>query len=187
MKIYTKTGDKGKTSLMDGTRVYKHNPRVEAYGTVDELNAVIGIVFTQLTITNYQLRMKEVLIRIQNDLFEIGSNLADPKAIENEKLQKQLEQHTKDLEKYIDELTLAMPELTYFILPGGGKVGAFLHLARTVSRRAERNIVSLSQTEHVTKEVLVYVNRLSDVFHTMSRYSNFMEKKQETIWVSTTK
>jgi cob(I)alamin adenosyltransferase len=131
--------------------------------------------------------MKDELIQIQNDLFEIGSNLADPKAIENEKLQKQLEQHTKDLEKYIDELTVEMPELTYFILPGGGKVGSFLHLARTVSRRAERNIVFLSQTEHVTKEVVIYLNRLSDVFHTMSRYANFMEKKQETIWVSTTK
>jgi cob(I)alamin adenosyltransferase len=183
MKIYTKTGDKGKTSLIDGTRVYKNDLRVEAYGTVDELNAVIGIVVSEVPSEKF----KNTLIQIQNDLFEIGSNLADPKAIENEKLQKQLEKHTEDLEKYIDGLTTEMPELTYFILPGGGKVSAFLHLARTVSRRAERNIVSLAQTEHVTKEVLIYLNRLSDVFHTMSRYANFMENKQETIWVSKTK
>lgn len=186
MKIYTKTGDRGKTSLIDGTRVYKNNSRVEAYGTVDELNAVIGVVISELTSMNYSLRMKEELVEMQNNLFEIGSDLANPKAEANEKLQEKLEKHTKKLENYIDDLTVQMPELTYFILPGGGRGGSFLQLARTVSRRAERNIVSLLQTAFVSKEILIYINRLSDVFHTMSRYANFMEKKEETIWVSKT-
>lgn len=184
MKIYTKTGDKGKTSLFDGTRVYKNNIRVASYGTIDELNAVLGIVASQLTIENYQLRMKEVLIQIQHDLFEIGARLANPQVAENPKLMKCLEEDTRQLEVYIDEKTIEMPELTFFILPGGGKVGAFLQLARTVSRRAERMVVSLSQEESVEKEILVYLNRLSDVFHTMSRYANFKEHKEETIWIS---
>lgn len=184
MKIYTKTGDKGKTSLMDGSRVYKHDIRVESYGTIDELNSIIGIVVSKLQIKNYELQMRDVLVTIQNNLFEIGARLANPHVSENPKLLKLLQNHVQELESYIDEMTLEMPELTYFILPGGGEVGSLLHLARTVSRRAERRVVSLAQQSTVEKEILVYLNRLSDLFHTMSRYANFKENKKETIWTS---
>ncbi|HSW88366.1 MAG TPA: cob(I)yrinic acid a,c-diamide adenosyltransferase [Candidatus Saccharimonadales bacterium] len=184
MKIYTKTGDKGKTSLFDGTRVYKDNLRVESYGTIDELNAVLGIVVSFFEEKEYHKQLQENIVMIQNDLFEIGARLANPHVPENPKLMEQLQEHTAQLEVYIDELTIEMPELTYFILPGGGKAGAFLQLARTVSRRAERRIVALCQKEAVEKEVLIYINRLSDVFHTMSRYINFKENKKETIWTS---
>ncbi len=187
MKIYTKTGDKGKTSLFDGTRVYKSNIRVETYGTVDELNSIIGIVIAELGIANYELGVKKELIAIQNNLFEIGACLANPAVLENLKLNQQLEENTKQLENYIDVMTAEMPELTHFILPGGGKAGAFLQLARTVSRRAERQTVALSQQASVAREILIYLNRLSDVFHTMSRYVNFKENKKEVIWVSKTR
>src|SRR6266702_3856642 len=116
MKIYTKTGDKGKTSLFDGTRVYKNNARVETYGVIDELNAVLGIVISELETPDYDpacrqagLRMKEVLVQIQNDLFEIGARLANPHVAENQKLMKQLQELTAQLEVYIDELTIEMP------------------------------------------------------------------------------
>src|SRR5579859_4901520 len=184
MKVYTKTGDRGKTSLFDGTRVYKNNPRVETYGTIDELNSVLGIITAEIQETNnekhkYKEKMKIELIEIQKNLFEIGAELANPNAPENPKLMNQLKIHTEQLENYIDTLTIQMPELTNFILPGGGKTGSFLQLARTVSRRAERNIVALLQKEVVEKEILIYINRLSDVFHTMSRYANFEENKEE--------
>src|SRR5579871_3425188 len=154
MKIYTKTGDKGKTSLFNGARVYKNNIRVEAYGTVDELNSVIGIVLTQvksskLKLQNDGIKFKTTLIAIQNMLFEIGACLANPTVKTNTKIKKQLDEHTKVIETYIDELTEQLPELRHFILPGGGEVGAFLQLARTVSRRVERIIVSLSQETEV--------------------------------------
>src|SRR5258708_10870253 len=110
MKIYTKTGDKGKTSLFDGTRVYKNNVRVETYGVIDELNALLGIVVCELKTKIYEVRMKEILIEIQNDLFEIGARLANPHVPENQKLMNQLQEHTKALELYIDELTIEMPE-----------------------------------------------------------------------------
>lgn len=191
-KIYTKTGDKGKTSLFDGTRVYKNNIRVEAYGTVDELNAVIGIVISEvhssgLIVRGWGKEFGNILIQIQNNLFEIGADLANPNVPENVKLMQQLGKHTGQLENYIDKMTVQMPELTHFILPCGGKISAYLQLARTVSRRTERLVVSLAQQEPVGKEILIYLNRLSDVFYTMSRYSNFKEGKQETIWVSKTK
>lgn len=189
MKIYTKTGDKGKTSLFDGTRVYKNNPRVETYGTVDELNSIIGIVIaeSQTSVPNSgrgKSKINNTLIQIQNNLFEIGANLANPNKTDDQKLRSHLAEQTKILEQSIDDLTVQMPELTYFILPGGGKAGAFLQLARTVARRAERNIVTLNQQEIVEREILIYLNRLSDAFHTMSRYVNMMENKKETIWIS---
>ncbi|HSW96654.1 MAG TPA: cob(I)yrinic acid a,c-diamide adenosyltransferase [Candidatus Saccharimonadales bacterium] len=187
MKIYTKTGDKGKTSLFDGTRVYKNNLRVETYGVIDELNAVLGIVVSFFEKKEYHEQLQGKIVIIQNDLFEIGARLANPQVPKNLKLMSQLHEHTEQLEGYIDSLTIQMPELTYFILPGGGTIGAFLQLARTVSRRAERHIVTLSQKEVIEKEILIYINRLSDVFHTMSRYANFKENKKETMWISKTR
>ncbi len=174
MPIYTKTGDKGDTGLFNGRRVSKASLRIEAIGTVDELNSIIGFVISGLRTTGYGLRKE--LIRIQNDLFVIGGSLANPKQKVN------LVKRTEEFEKLIDELTKKLPPLFNFILPGGGAVGASLHLSRTVCRRAERRIVSLSGKEKVQSEIIIYINRLSDLFLTMSRFVNQKEKKKETIW-----
>lgn len=182
MPIYTKKGDKGKTSLFNGTICNKNDPRCNAYGTVDELNSVLGIIVSELGIRNYELRMKEELINIQNDLLAIGSNLANPAIKKDIEFSKKLEKQVLKFENYIDEMTEQMPVLKNFILPGGGRVGAFLHLSRTVSRRTEREIVGLSQKEKINPSILVYTNRLSDLFFTMSRFINFKEKQKETIW-----
>lgn len=175
MPIYTRTGDKGKTSLFNKKRVPKFHIRVEAYGTVDELNSAIGVVLSMKYLAS---SIRKELIRIQNDLFEIGSNLANPAS----KQLKYLEKRVKEFEDFIDEMTQHLPKLSNFILPGGGKAGALLQFARTISRRAERRIVALSTKEKIDKGIIVYMNRLSDLLFTMARFANFKEGKKETIW-----
>ena len=175
MAIYTRTGDKGKTSLMSGQRVSKADLRVEAYGTIDELNSAIGVVLSSKYLV---LSIKKELIKIQNDLLEIGSLLANPQGEALRSLQKRV----KEFEEFIDKMTEQMPPLKNFILPGGGKAGAFLHLARAISRRAERRIVELNNKQKIDNNIIIYVNRLSDLLFTMSRFANFKEKKKETIW-----
>ncbi|MBI2034716.1 MAG: cob(I)yrinic acid a,c-diamide adenosyltransferase [Candidatus Levybacteria bacterium] len=187
MKIYTRTGDKGQTSLFGGRRVSKSSLRVEAYGTVDELNSAIGVVIAEsqkskVKSQNYNLKVKSELEKIQNDLLTIGSMLASLESKNQELRIKNLELRTKEFEELIDELTSKLPELHNFILPGGGKAGSLLHFARTVCRRAERRAVALAGKEHVPSEVLIYFNRLSDLLFTMARYTNMKEKKQEIIW-----
>ncbi|QQG40793.1 MAG: cob(I)yrinic acid a,c-diamide adenosyltransferase [Candidatus Levyibacteriota bacterium] len=177
VKIYTKTGDKGETSLYGGKRVSKADLRVEAYGTVDELNSAIGITIAQFSNKSQIINLKKELTQIQNDLFEIGSILASPSTI----------RYTLDarrLEKMIDEMTKELPELRNFILPGGGIVGSYLHLTRSIARRAERRIVVLSQKEQVDKSILMYFNRLSDLLFTMARFVNYKENKKEVIWTN---
>lgn len=183
MAIYTRTGDKGKTSLMSGQRVSKADLRVETYGTVDELNSAIGVVISEIKNSkgksqNYKSKLKSELVKIQNDLLEIGSNLANPAS----KQLNYLEKRVKEFEKFIDEMTGGMPPLKNFILPGGGKTGAILHLARSISRRAERKIVELNNKQTIDNNIIIYVNRLSDLLFTMARFSNFKEKKKETLW-----
>ncbi|MBU2632804.1 cob(I)yrinic acid a,c-diamide adenosyltransferase [Patescibacteria group bacterium] len=179
MAIYTRKGDKGKTSLRDGKKVFKNNQRVDAYGTVDELNTGLGVVLTT-TKDNF---IKNSLISIQNDLFEIGAKLANPKD-KTKEFGEYFKKQTLQIEKEIDKMTKAMPELKNFILPGGGEVGAKLHLARTIARRAERKIVTLSQKEKIEEEILIYFNRLSDYLFTLARFANFKDKKKEIIWSS---
>ena len=176
MAIYTRTGDKGKTSLFNGQRVSKDDLRVDTYGTIDELNSAIGVV---LSIKYQVLSIKKELIKIQNDLLEIGSALANP---QGEALQGEALQRVREFEDFIDKMTAQMPKLSNFILPGGGKLGAFLHLARAISRRAERKIVALNNKEKIDNNIIIYVNRLSDLLFTMARFANFKEKKKETIW-----
>lgn len=179
MAIYTRTGDKGKTSLMGGRRVLKSDQRVEAYGTIDELNSAIGVVLAETRNTKYEIRkISQELKKIQNDLLDIGSALATPEGAPLE----HLEERPKDFEKLIDQLTEKLPPLSQFILPGGGKGGAHLHLARTICRRAERRVVALLETAEVDQAVLVYLNRLSDLLFTMSRFVNHIEKHKELIW-----
>ena len=173
-KIYTKTGDKGKTSLFDGKKVLKSDVKVDAYGTIDELNSSIGLASTFIKISLINKELEE----IQNDLLEIGSALAVSTSLPVP----QLENRPEEFEKIIDKLTYKMPELKEFILPGGGRGGAQLHLARTIARRAERNIVELSRKEKIDPIILIYLNRLSDLLFTMARFVNFKEKKKEKKW-----
>src|SRR5688572_30297563 len=135
MPIYTRTGDKGKTSLFDGTRVLKSHPRVETYGTIDELNSIIGLAIAEIKDVRFKIKeVSDELERIQHDLFDIGSALATPHPLPVVDLDKR----SNEFEKLIDEMTAKLPEIKYFILPGGGKAGSLLHVARTITRRAER-------------------------------------------------
>jgi len=185
-KVYTKTGDKGITGLVDGSRVPKNHPRIEAYGTVDELNAIIGIIRTFLTEYNTDSSLKMIddcLYRIQNDLFNVGADLATPKDTRWEGMALITEKSVEALEEQIDILNDDLPPLKEFILPGGGKVGAFFHQARTVARRAERDIISLMHSDE-TIEVLpmTYLNRLSDYLFVAGRWSAKQLKEPEYFW-----
>ncbi|HYK77904.1 MAG TPA: cob(I)yrinic acid a,c-diamide adenosyltransferase [Daejeonella sp.] len=166
MKIYTKTGDKGSTSLIGGTRVPKHHLRIEAYGTVDELNSYVGMVRDQQDVS---LEHKDVLKEIQDRLFTIGSSLAaDP----NKSKMKIPDLHLSDiefLEQQMDVMNEELPELKHFILPGGSTTVSFCHIARCVCRRAERLAVHLAQESFVDEKVTIYLNRLSDYLFVLAR------------------
>ncbi len=179
MPIYTKTGDKGETGLYSGIRISKASPRIEAIGTVDELNSTIGFAISQ--IRNSESEIRKELVKIQSDLFEVGAALANP----NQKID--LSKRTKEFENLIDKMTKELPPLFNFILPGGGVGGSSLHIARTITRRAERKMVSLSSKEKVQSDIIVYINRLSDLFLTMSRFINMKENQKETIWTGRAK
>lgn len=186
MAIYTRTGDKGKTSLRDGKRVLKSDPRVESYGNIDELSSLIGVAIAQVENSKSKsktyIEIVDELQKIQNDLFEIGANLADPKAKNAKNFNIFLKQRVDEFEKQIDEMTKKLPEITHFILPGGSLFGANIHLCRTFCRRAERFIVRLSQKEVIDDMIVVYLNRLSDFLFEAARLVNFLDKKKEFIW-----
>jgi cob(I)alamin adenosyltransferase len=178
MPIYTRTGDKGKTSLFDGTRVSKTHARVETYAAMDELNSTIGQALAFLP-ANKLPAIRNELIGVQHDLFAIGSALATPHPVPVIGLEKRPE----EFEKIIDQLTEKMPKLKNFILPGGGKVGSLFHVCRTLTRRAERRLVSLMEQEDVDTQIMVYLNRLSDLFFTLARYANHIDKQKEIKWI----
>jgi len=165
MKIYTKTGDKGTTALFGGKRVAKNDLRVEAYGTIDELNSWLGLLRNQPINTIRQ----NLLIQIQNDLFVIGSVLATEPGNEKVKIPSLKPEHILDLEKAMDEMDASLPPMRFFVLPGGHPIVSHCHIARTVCRRAERNVLSLHQQETVPDVVLQYINRLSDYLFVLSR------------------
>lgn len=179
MKIYTKTGDKGQTSLIGGTRVAKYHLRIESYGTVDELNSYIGLIMCQDIDKHHQQILKE----IQDRLFTVGASLAaDP---EKSKM-KIPDLHEVDivlLEKEMDVMNEVLPELKHFVLPGGNTVVSYCHIARCVCRRAERLTVELSENSFVDTNVTVYLNRLSDYLFVLSRKLNFDAKTKENIWI----
>jgi cob(I)alamin adenosyltransferase len=179
MKIYTKTGDTGETSLFDNTRVRKSDARVDAYGEVDELNACLGTVRAAGLDTDIAAAIEQ----IQKDLFALGARLADPSARIAERVTKAAvtEADIERLEGLIDRLEIELPPLRSFILPGGSPSGAALHLARTVCRRAERRVVALGvgQDEPV---VVIYLNRLSDLLFVMARVVNQRSKLPEVEW-----
>lgn len=179
MKIYTKTGDKGLTSLIGGTRVPKHHLRIESYGTVDELNSYIGLIRDQ----DIAVKHKEILKEIQDRLFTIGSSLAaDPEASK----MKIPDLHNADvylLEKEIDMMDMELPPLRHFILPGGSNTVSFCHIARCVCRRAERQCVHLSEDSFVDDKVIVYLNRLSDYLFTLARKLGNEQQVAENQWI----
>jgi cob(I)alamin adenosyltransferase len=169
-RIYTKTGDQGQTGLGDGTRVPKDHPRVSAYGTVDELNAVLGLLLAH----DPNLPEAELLRGIQNDLFDVGADLCRPQPIgekPGERLRVTAEQAAR-LEQAIDRLNATLQPLTSFVLPGGTPAAAWCHLARTVCRRAERDVVTLMRHETVNPHALIYLNRLSDLLFVLGRVYN---------------
>jgi cob(I)alamin adenosyltransferase len=180
MKIYTKTGEKGETGLFGGDRVSKDSLRITAYGTVDELNAFIGYAITEIK----DISVKENLLTIQNYLFFIGSDLATPETEKNSKLniQRTPESFYKELEKLIDHYDSQLEKLENFILPGGSKGAALLHICRTVCRRAEREVVALKKTVTIGNNIIIFLNRLSDLFFVLSRFENKVSNLSDTIW-----
>jgi cob(I)alamin adenosyltransferase len=179
VKIYTKTGDGGETSLFDKSRVSKADPRVDAYGDVDELNACLGAARAACT----EADLSDALAAIQKDLFALGARLADPSSRIAPRVTKAAVQpaDVERLEQLIDTLEGELPPLRRFILPGGGTCGAWLHVARTVCRRAERNVVGLGP-DAVESLIVHYLNRLSDLLFVMARAANHRQGVPETEW-----
>ncbi len=190
MKIYTKTGDKGSTSLYGGTRVSKDHIRIEAYGTVDELNANIGLVREQ----QIDDLTSKSLLKIQNELFTLGAMLATPKEKEALKSGKErlnipkiTEQSISYLEEQIDKINLALPEMKHFVLPGGHTTVSYCHIARCVCRRAERICVTLNSLEEINIHIIMYLNRLSDYLFVLARKLTYDNHCEEIPWIPTHK
>jgi cob(I)alamin adenosyltransferase len=179
VKIYTKTGDAGDTSLFDGTRVSKTDPRVVAYGDVDELQACIGVARA----AGLPVDLDEMSVQLQRDLFALGARLADPAHKIAKRVEKIVinDESVARLEGWIDRLDTELPPLRHFILSDGGPAGAAFHLSRTVCRRAERAVLLLGQ-DAVEPVVIIYLNRLSDLLFTMARAANHRSGSPETPW-----
>ena len=176
-KIYTRTGDDGTTGLGDGTRVAKDSLRVEAYGTVDEANCAIGVLLSESAIPR---AVSASLTQVQHDLFDLGGELCIPglRIIENA--------HIARLERELDAFNAKLPALKDFILPGGGRAGAACHLARTITRRAERRCCALARVESVAPEVVRYLNRLSDLLFVLARVLARRSRRGEVLWQRST-
>ncbi|HEY9168677.1 MAG TPA: cob(I)yrinic acid a,c-diamide adenosyltransferase [Lutibacter sp.] len=186
MKIYTKTGDKGKTSLFGGTRVPKYHLRIEAYGTIDELNSYIGLIRDQ----KIDQHTTKILLKIQNELFTLGSMLATPPEKEILKsgkerlnINKVSEESVSLLENEIDLMNESLPPMTHFILPGGHTTVSFCHIARCVCRRAERITTQLSDESAINPQILMYLNRLSDYLFMLARKLTIDNKAEEIAWI----
>lgn len=180
MKIYTKTGDQGQTSLLGGSRVNKYNIRIESYGTVDELNSYIGIIRS----SEISQKQKEALIEIQNKLFTIGSQLATEPGKENANLPLIQDEDITFLEKGIDNMDSSLPPMKNFVLPGGHPVVAHCHVARCICRRAERLVTHLNDESMVPAIILIYLNRLSDYLFILSRKISDDLSAEEIPWRS---
>ncbi|RZJ81471.1 MAG: cob(I)yrinic acid a,c-diamide adenosyltransferase [Flavobacterium sp.] len=179
MKIYTKTGDKGQTSLIGGTRVPKYHLRIESYGTVDELNSYIGLIMCQDIDPHHQTVLKE----IQDRLFTIGSSLASDPEKSKMKIPDLLATDITLLEKEMDNMNEQLPELKHFILPGGNTTVSYCHLARCVCRRAERLSVHLAEESFVDSNITIYLNRLSDYLFVLARKLSADAETQENVWL----
>ena len=185
-KVYTRTGDRGETALVGGRRVAKDSPRVDAYGAIDELNSVVGLarVFNEEDRAAGEAHefLDEVLCRIQDELFDLGSELATPPEYFTAGMYRVGDEEVKRLEKLMDRCQKDLEPLQSFVLPGGGRIGAYLHQCRTVCRRAERDILRLSRREEVNPTLLKYVNRLSDLFFVLARWISKQSGEPEYLW-----
>ena len=186
-KIYTRTGDDGSTGLTDGSRVPKHSSRPQAYGSVDELNSSLGLVYFCLNKDNsnpLSVEIKDLIKEIQNDLFDLGADLSTPKLKGKQKYPPlRIEKSQIDkLEKRIDHYNADLTALNSFILPGGSEISCWLHIARTVARRAERSMTKLAEKNKINKQSLIYINRLSDFLFVVSRVTND-NGKSDILWV----
>ncbi len=181
-KLYTRTGDRGDTALFGGRRVPKDHPRVEAYGTIDELNAALGVAATAIR----QRKLVAAIQTIQNELFNIGAELASDPTGRGRKKKGTVVRldpaKAEWLESLIDEYDARVPTLRTFILPAGSAAAAALHLARTVCRRAERTVVTLARDEPVSPAIIVYLNRLCDLLFVLARYLNKVDRRPELPW-----
>jgi len=185
-RVYTRAGDKGDTALVGGRRVPKDSPRIEAYGTIDELNSIIGLARAFNTEQKKRGRksrwLDEVLRRLQNELFDLGSELATPAESFYEGMFRVGASQVTALERLMDDCQKELAPLKSFVLPGGGRVGGFLHQARTVCRRAERRVLELSRVEDIGEWPLKYVNRLSDLLFVLSRWVGKHLGETEYLW-----
>lgn len=176
MRIYTKSGDQGETGLLDGIRVPKYDLRIAAIGNLDELNAALGVLLS----LGAHSKSDGILKQVQNDIFAIGAEMAD---VEGKYFRSGVDiSHIKKLENTIDKLEARLPRLTNFILPGGTQFAAHAHLSRAICRRAERSIVNHARRKSVRPEILMYLNRLSDLLFMLARLDMFENRIKETIW-----
>jgi cob(I)alamin adenosyltransferase len=181
MKIYTKSGDKGETGLFGGERVSKDLDRIEAYGTIDELNSFIALAVLEIK----DIEIRVLLEKIQGYLFILGADLSTPDSDNNKKfnIPRITEKHTEILEQDIDHFESSNDELKNFIIPGGDKGAVKLHVCRTICRRAERRVVTLSKKENIGENILIFLNRLSDLFFVIARYQNKISGIEDTKWI----
>ena len=180
MKIYTKTGDNGETGLFGGERVSKDSLRIETYGTIDELNSFLGLAIIEVA----EPSIKNILQNIQNQLFTVGADLSTPETEKNKKLKitRTPKEFYLNAEKIIDNYESKLDELKNFILPGGSKGAALLHICRTITRRAERKIVALDNKVKIGKNIIIFLNRLSDLFFVLARYENKVSNIPDIKW-----
>jgi len=180
MKIYTKGGDNGETGLFGGERVSKDSPRIEAYGTVDELNSFIGLALIEAK----NSKVKDILGKIQNILFVLGSDLSAPNNEKNKNynIPRISKIHSEEIEKEIDKFDFHLEELKNFILPGGCKSAALLHICRTICRRTERKVVALNNIVNLNPDIVILLNRLSDLFFVLARYENKVSGIEDVKW-----
>ena len=182
MKIYTKTGDKGETGLVGGKRVRKSDQRIVAYGAVDELNSSIGMAICMLNAEEVFADLIDVYTKVQNDLFVVGSDLADPDEEDKRNTPRVTEAMTLTLEPLIDKFEQELSPITFFILPGGCNQACMFHICRSVARRAETATVTLSESQKINPAVIAYLNRLSDMLFVSARLANKRLGYQDVAW-----
>ena len=181
MKIYTGFGDQGKTRLYGGEVVSKDHPRIETYGTLDELNSWLGLINT----AEKDTEISDTLKKIQTDIFNISSLIACPTDKERSKLNFKAEDISfQFIEKFIDKINVKLPPLQNFILPGGSQLSSFYHISRTICRRAERKLIQLVEKDEIENKLLVYLNRLSDLLFVLARYANLQNNINDVLWNS---
>jgi cob(I)alamin adenosyltransferase len=181
LKIYTKTGDKGDTGLIDGSRISKSDLRIIAYGVVDEANSHIGLIISNIEKNSIFDDVKKILLNVQQDLFVIGAELANPNTLKDDNILVKTEM-ISTIEKYIDKFESELAPLSNFILPGGSIESSLLHICRTVVRRAEISAVALAKEQKINQEILTYLNRISDLFFVLARVTNKRQKQNDIPW-----